>query len=316
MLHLTRALSGLSPLQQGLAIALATALLSGVSVYINATAVRALPDPFVFAGAKNLVVAVMLAATVGFSGSRRELPALTGRRWGQLALLGLVGGSVPFLLFFYGLSLSSAPSAAFIHKTLFLWVALLAIPLLGERFGRAQLMATAALAGGNLVLLGWPARWAVTPAELCTLAATLLWAFEAVVARRVLAGISPSLGALGRMGFGGFAVFAFLGATGRMDVVAALTPLQWGWIGVTAVLLFGYVLGYYHALKLAPASSVTAILVAGSVVTAGLYAVVDARSYGLVELLGLGLVAAAAAVMVWVAPRMALGAPWLKGGGA
>lgn len=34
--------------------------------------------------------------------------------------------------------MASAPSAALIHKSLFIWVALLALPLLGERPGNWQ----------------------------------------------------------------------------------------------------------------------------------------------------------------------------------
>ena len=50
-------------------------------------------------------------------------------------MIGVIGGSVPFILFFNGLAMASAPSAAFIHKTLFVWVVLLAVPFLGERLG-------------------------------------------------------------------------------------------------------------------------------------------------------------------------------------
>jgi len=62
-------------------------------------------------------------------------------------LIAIVGGSLPFLLFFTGLSLASAPSAAFIHKTLFIWVAFLAVPFLGERLGWAQICALGVLLG-------------------------------------------------------------------------------------------------------------------------------------------------------------------------
>ena len=47
----------------------------------------------------------------------------------------MIGGSVPFVLFFEGLARAEATQAAFIQKTLVVWVALLAVPLLRERFG-------------------------------------------------------------------------------------------------------------------------------------------------------------------------------------
>ena len=52
--------------------------------------------------------------------------------------VAVVGGSVPFVLFFEGLARAEATQAAFIQKTLVVWVALLAVPLLHERLGLAR----------------------------------------------------------------------------------------------------------------------------------------------------------------------------------
>ena len=59
---------------------------------------------------------------------------------------------MPFILFFTGLAQASAPSAAFIHKTLFVWVALLAVPFLGERLGWLQLAALGVLLAGQALV--------------------------------------------------------------------------------------------------------------------------------------------------------------------
>ena len=60
----------------GLALSLVTALISGVSVYVNAFAVRAAGDPVVYTTAKNAVAAVLLVAAAAALGSRpsRSLP--------------------------------------------------------------------------------------------------------------------------------------------------------------------------------------------------------------------------------------------------
>ena len=100
-------------------------------------------------------------------------------------MIGVIGGSLPFLLFFGGLAQASAPSAAFIHKTLFIWVAILAVPLLGERLGLVQLGALAVLLVGQAMILT-PAGVAWGMGETMIAAATLLWAGETIVARRVL----------------------------------------------------------------------------------------------------------------------------------
>ena len=71
------------------------------------------------------------------TGSRPESLALPERIAG-LAAVAVVGGSVPFLLFFESLARASSIQAAFIHKTLVVWVTLLAVPLLSKRIGPAH----------------------------------------------------------------------------------------------------------------------------------------------------------------------------------
>jgi drug/metabolite transporter (DMT)-like permease len=291
-------------MKKGTYLALATALISGVSVYVNSFGVKQVPDPLVFTTAKNLLVAVGLAALLLLPGAWRELHALARNQWLALLSLGLVGGSIPFLLFFYGLSQATAPSAAFIHKTLFIWVAVLAVPLLGERIGKLQVLALGALVIGNLVLVGRPAQWGWGAAELFVLAATLLWAVEAVVARRLMAGISAGTAALGRMGLGALVMLGFLAATGRTDAIAAMSGMQWGWVFITSIFLFGYVNGYYHALKNAPATLVASVLVLGSVVTSLLHAVFSARTYSPDLVVGFGVVLAATALWAYIGLRL------------
>ncbi|MAG36241.1 MAG: hypothetical protein CL878_08355 [Dehalococcoidia bacterium] len=307
-------MSGQGRFRKGAYLALATALISGVSVYVNAFGVRQVPDPFVFTTAKNLLVATMLAALILLPLSLGSLRRLSGRDWAKLALLGLVGGSVPFLLFFYGLSQATAPSAAFMHKTLFLWVALLAVPFLQERLGRVQLVALLVLAVGNLVLVGRPTRWTLGQAELLTLVATLFWAVEAILARRFLqGGFAAPVAALGRMGFGAIAMFAFLATTGRGGTLVTLNVVQWGWVVLTAVFLLGYVVAYYSAFKYAPATLVTSVLVLGSVLTSLLHAIFSARTYSPAQVAGFVLVVLAAALWVWIGHRLTGQATVMRG---
>jgi len=66
----------------------------------------------------------------------------------KLVLVGFIGGSIPFLLFFYGLKLTVASKAAFIHKTLFLWVSVLAFIFLKERLTKKQIISALFLLAG------------------------------------------------------------------------------------------------------------------------------------------------------------------------
>ena len=291
--------------RKGVILALATALISGFSVYINSFGVKEVPDPFVFTTAKNLLVGLALAALVLLPGAWKELSGLSRNQWLALLALGLVGGSAPFLLFFYGLSQATAPSAAFIHKTLFIWVAILAVPLLKERLGKLQIAALGTLVLGQLVLVGRPASWALGTAELFTFMATLLWAVEAVVARRLMRDITARVAALGRMGFGSLAMVGFLAVTGRMETLATMNGIQWGWVVLTSVFLLGYVTSYYGALRQAPATMVASVLVLGSVITSLLFAIFSARTYSAEQVAGFALIVGASALWLYVGNRLA-----------
>ena len=87
----------------GFLLVLATALVSGVSTFVNLYAVKG-TNSDAFVTVRNLVVAAMIVplAYLGARGASRPLRAFD---WGRLALIGLVGGAIPFLLFFHGLSL-------------------------------------------------------------------------------------------------------------------------------------------------------------------------------------------------------------------
>lgn len=277
--------------RNGIYIALLAAIVSGVSVFINSYGVRRVPDPFVFTSLKNIVVASGLIAGIVATSHWQEIKTLDRRGWMKLATLGAVGGGVPFLMFFYGLSKADAPTAAFMHKTLFIWVAVLAVPLLGEKIGKLQAFALALLVIGNLALSNRPARWALGEAELYTLGATMIWAVEAVLARRFLSGgISAPVGAAGRMGFGALVMFGYIAVTGRLDTVGSLEASQWGWILLTAAFLGAYVLSYYSALRSVPAVMVSSVLVVGSVITAALHAAANSRSYDAEQIAGFAVI--------------------------
>ncbi len=200
----------------GVALAFATAVISGTSIWINGRAVRHFGDATVYTTAKNAVAALLLLV-IFLAGSRgaAELRSLSPRRWLALLLLGLVGGSVPFVLFFEGLARAQATQASFIQKTLIVWVALLAVPLLHERFGVPHALAIALLIAGQAWLVGDAGTITFGQGEAMILAATLLWAVEVVYVKWLLRGMSPALMAAARMGFGTALLLAWVAASGR-----------------------------------------------------------------------------------------------------
>jgi drug/metabolite transporter (DMT)-like permease len=284
-------------LRWGVMLALATAAISGVSIFVNASAVKQLPDAAVYTTLKNGVAALVLLCLAIATIRPASVRAMPARSWGWLAVIGVIGGSVPFLLFFTGLAQASVPSAAFIHKTLFVWVALLAVPFLGERLGLAQVGALGVLVAAQLLIVP-PAGVTWGTGETLIAIATLLWAVETIAARRLLRTVPSAVVGVGRLGIGLVVLVGYLAVTGKLGTVAALTAEQWGWVLVTGALLSGYVGTWFAALQRAPASLVTAVLVLGAPVTAALQAFQGGSVPATPVLLGQSLVLLAGAMLV------------------
>jgi len=293
----------------GIGLAFAAAGISGISVYLNGLMVKSFPDPTLLAGVRNGLVGLAFVGALAVAVARRprsarvaERRALGRREALGLAFLGIVGGGIAFALFFEGLALAASPASAVIQKTLFLWVALLAWPLLGERHGPWTLAALGALLAGTF-LLDPPTGLGIGAGELLILAATLLWALEAIVARRLLPRIGTATGAATRMTVGSVVLLGLVASGGALAGIAGWTATQWGFVALTAVLLAGYVGCWYGALARAPATVVTAVLVVGALITAALRAFAGGTLPAQPRLAGLALLALGAVVMAGVALR-------------
>jgi drug/metabolite transporter (DMT)-like permease len=253
----------------GVLLALLTATISGWSVFVNSYAVKAFSDATAYTTAKNVAAGLLLAAVVA-AGSRRGArltrPA-SARQWWGLAAVGVVGGSIPFVLFFEGLAQATSAQAAFLHKTLLLWVAILAVSVLGERLQWGHWLAIGLLLVGQAGLGGGLSRSFGT-AELLILAATLLWSVEVVVAKRLLRDLSSWTVALTRMALGSLVLIGWVVAKGDASLLVSLSAEQLGWLALTGLLLAAYVGTWFAALERAQAVDVTAVLVLAAPVTA------------------------------------------------
>ena len=238
----------------------------GFSIFINKYAVKIIGDSDVFVTAKNLVVTLLLSALVLMPFLFAKLKNLNRNQWFKLVLIGLIGGSLPFLLFFKALSIASATNTAFIHKTLFVWVSLLAVWFLQEKIGRLQYLALVLLFLGNFALLGFKFI-NLGYGELLAFLATLLWAIEFVIAKKVLKEIPSEIVAWARMFFGSIILFSFLFFGSKADSLLSFNLEQINWLLLTAVLLLGYILTWYKALQYLPAVTVASILVLASPIT-------------------------------------------------
>ncbi|MGI5827743.1 MAG: DMT family transporter [Patescibacteria group bacterium] len=253
---------------KAIALALTTMVISGIAIFINKFAVSAIKPPLVFTATKNLGVGLFIVSVLFLTKKWQCIKKLTKREVKNLVLIGVIGGSLPFYLFFEGLSKASAVNAALIHKTLVLWVALLALPLLKEKLTKIQVLAVGVLFASNLVIGGFKG-FEFSQGELMVLGATILWAVENVIAKKTLKTVDPDIVVGARMGFGTVILLAAASFVypASLTQIGSLTLTQSLWLGVSAVTLAGYVMSWYRALKLASATLVTSILVGSTLIT-------------------------------------------------
>jgi drug/metabolite transporter (DMT)-like permease len=278
----------------GILLAIATAIISGFAVFINGYGVRAwseIADSATYTTFKNAMAALVLivvGVTAARRGNGRALDRVTIREHGRgLAVIAVIGGSVPFLLFFEGLTRATSGDAAFIHKTLVVWVALLAVTLLRERIGPVHVVAIAVLVVGQAALSGLGGI-EFGSGEWMILAATVLWSIETVVAKRVLVDVPAVTVGIARMAGGAVVLLAYVLLFGDLSGLGPMTGAHVGWIVVTGLTLAAYVGTWFAALARAPAVDVTAVLVGGALITAFLETGV--RGAAIPSLAGVGLV--------------------------
>lgn len=261
----------------GLAFAAVTAVISGFAVFINGYGVRAwgeVASATTYTTVKNAVAAVVLiglATTLTRRGSREGLRRPQGvAQWAGVVAVAVVGGSIPFALFFEGFARAASSQAAFIHKTLVVWVVILAVVFLRERIGWLHVAAVALLVWGQASLLGGFGGLSLGSGEVMMLGATLLWACEVVVAKKLLSAVSPMTLAVARMAGGAGLLIGYGLVAGSSIDLAALSVSHVGWVLATGAVLAAYVATWYSALARAQAVDVTAVLVGGALITAAL----------------------------------------------
>lgn len=248
-------------------LALGAMVISGINNFLTKIAVTVIKDPIFYTTLKNTVVAIFLIGAIILLKKLPEILSLTKKQVLKLFVIGLVGGAIPFALFFSGLQMTSALNAGLIHKTLFLWVLILAIPILKEKLSWQQWTGVGLIFAAN-VLVGGFTGFKYNTGELMILAATIFWAIENIIAKIALKDISSFSVAAFRMVIGSGFLMLFLFLRGvSLDPILALNSMQWGWVLLTSFLLFGYVATWYSALKYAPATLVAIILVPATLIT-------------------------------------------------
>lgn len=260
-------------MKKGIYLSIITATISGVSVFVNGFASKSFSDPFLFTTMKNVIVAVFLTSILIALFSVKKLKKLRWQDWLILIVIGLIGGSIPFLLFFKGLSLSTSSIAAFTQKTLFIWASFFAFFWLKEKITWHHLIGFVAMFLGIGLLSPWKS-YGFGAGEILILIATLLWAIESVIVRKLSQKSSLLLTSdflilpWGRMFFGSIFMLIFLMFNSELtsDFLLLNSSQSW-WLVLTSIMLLGYVITWYSSLKHAPVVVATSILAVGFPIT-------------------------------------------------
>lgn len=251
-------------MNKGIQFALLTAVISGFAVFISKVAVT-ITDPIVHVVLRTSLVALSLSIVMQLRGKLSGLKQLKKKEVWYLILIGVIGGSLPFLLFFIGLSQTSAATGNMIQKTLYIWVALLAVPLLHEKLNPRQALGYGLILLSNIAI-GIPG-FTGNVGERLIFMATILWAIEHIIAKKALQSIDSLTVAWARMTIGSTILILTALVMGKGNQLLALTPAQYGTLFLGGTTLFFYVLTWYKALSLSPATQVSSVLVLATPIT-------------------------------------------------
>ncbi|MGO8949893.1 MAG: DMT family transporter [Ktedonobacterales bacterium] len=246
------------------------AIISGFAIYINSLGVKLFPDATLYTTLKNSVVGiVLLLPLLLFAERRAEWRKLSGKQWGWLLLLAVIGGSVPYALFFTGLKIGSPVTSSLLNHGQFVIVAVLAFFLLRERAGIIVWLALpvlfiGALWGTSLTGLHWG-----TGDTLVALS-TLLFAAGVVLAKYLLQGLSTLTVMTAKMSIGSLLLVIYIGLTGRGGEIFTLSAAQWEFVVITGLILLAFTVTAFLALRYASATVATAIPAAAPLITTAL----------------------------------------------
>jgi drug/metabolite transporter (DMT)-like permease len=263
-------------MNKGYLLVFLTALISGFSIFINKFGVGIFKSSEIYTFLRVALVALILGSILLIDS--KKIKSIKKREWVLLALIGLIGGSIPFLLFFKGLKITSSAEGSFIHKTMFLWVAILATLFLKEKIDRKFLFGALILLFANALLLK---KFSFSPdrGDLLILIATIFWAIENTLSKYLLS--TPNLDgktlAFGRMFFGAIFILVYLIFTNQASQIFVLNSKQVFWVLITGIILLFYVLTWYSGLRYIPVSKATAILLLGSPITTALNLISGAK---------------------------------------
>lgn len=255
----------------GTILAILTAVVSGFAIPVNKIFVSGL-DPVVFTAIRAIFIGAIFFLLAGFR-NNFKFKNLNKVPWSWLLLIGIIGGGLGFLFYFSGLALTTSGRAAFLHKTLPIYVTVFAYLFLKEKITKKQNMALLVMLIGTVLLLSAsidPSVFWQDPAlgDILILIGTIFWGIENTISRKVMIrGESNLVVSFSRMFFGGAFLFGVVLLMGRLDVLINLTQQQMASILISSGFLFAYILFWYSAIRLINVSKAVLFLLLAPVIS-------------------------------------------------
>lgn len=257
---------------KGIILAIAAAVMSGIAIPANKFFIVNL-DASVFTAVRSVIIGVAFLF-ISFYESRTKHRRFNKVPWRYLIAIAVIGGAAAFLLYFTGLKLTTAGRAAFLyHSTLTIFTVMLAAAFLGERISNRMAAALMAMLSGTVVLYVSqvaPSQLWLNPSlgDLLIIAASLLWAIEYIISRKVMVmGETNFVVSFARMFFGGLILLGVVAASGDLHALSNLSVQQWTNIMLSTLLLFADVLFWYWSIRYINVSKAAALLLIAPIIS-------------------------------------------------
>ena len=259
---------------RGTLLAIAAAIVSGLAIPANKLFIVDI-DPLVFTALRSLLIGTgfLLVMYLASGRTRSAGHKLWKLPWKHAIAIAAIGGSAAFLLFFSGLQLTTAGRAAFLQKTLPLYVTVFAVLFLGEKISAKHAGAVLAMAAGTAAVyfasIAPGGLW-TNPSlgDILVISATVMWAAEAVISKHAMnKGAGNIEVSFSRMFLGGIMLMASLILAGKSSVLLAMSAYQWTSILASTAILFAYVLFWFWSIRMINVSKAASLLLIAPVIS-------------------------------------------------
>ena len=306
----------------GTLLAIITALISGVAIVANKIFIVDM-EPAVFTAIRALIIGIGFMIIMLLTGNSKKAKRKTGRKisrkttrkmtWIYLLSIGIIGGAFAFLLFFSGLKLTTGGNAAFLHKTMPLYIAVLAFIFLKEKITGNHIFAMFLMIIGTLSIymaVIEPSILWLDPSlgNLLVIGATLFWAIETIIAKKVMKdGESNFVVSFARMFIGAIVLFSFIAVTGSIESLLSITQQQILNLSISTAILFAYVFCWYYSIKLISVSKASTLLLLAPVVSMILCTIILGEPITALQLFGSALILAGSYIVIKIRSNLATG---------